>query len=129
MKRVKFNLSGNCQTQINGLEYSIIQVNLDMFSFVNQLTRETEIHLTLMHAMAAIRAINELQLPKAAQYKQTQSHKIAKLAIDDTLIINDDEIYKVRPLISYYKKTYNKLFTIETIIKDGIKSYEITRCR
>ena len=100
-----------------------------MFSFVNQLTDETQFYPTLMHAMAAIRAINETAMPKPAQYKKTQSHKIAKLAIDDTLIINDDEIYKVRPLISYYKKTYNKLFTIETIIKDGIKSYEITRCR
>lgn len=129
MKRLKFNLAGQCHTTINGLEYSIVQAGHDVFTFVNHMTRDTEVYPTLMHAMAAIRAINQMQLPKAAQYKQTQSHKIAKLAIDDTLIINDDEIYKVRPLISYYKKTYNKLFTIETIIKDGIKSYEITRCR
>ena len=129
MKRLKFKLMGNCSTTINGLEYSIIKVNLDMFSFVNHLTDETQFYPTLMHAMAAIRAINLSHYPIASQYKQTQSHKIAKLAIDDTLIINEDEIYKVRPLISYYKKTYNKLFTIETIITDGIKSYEITRCR
>jgi hypothetical protein len=129
MKRLKFNLAGQCHTIINGIEYSIVQVGHDLFTFVNHITRETETYPTLMHAMAAIRAINGNYFPIAAQYKQTQSHKIGKLAIDDTLIINDDEIYKVRPLISYYKKTYNKLFTIETIIKDGIKSYEITRCR
>jgi len=129
MKRLKFKLQGNCSTTINGLEYDIYQVDEDMFTFVNHMTNETEVYQSLMQAMASIRAINLLHYPIASQYKQTQSHKIAKLAIDDTLIINEDEIYKVRPLISYYKKTYNKLFTIETIIKDGIKSYEITRCR
>lgn len=129
MKRVKFNLSGNCQTQINGLEYSIIQVNLDMFSFVNQLTDETQFYPTLMHAMAAIRTINELQYPAVSKYKKTQSHKVAKLSINETLEIEESEIYKVRPLISYYKKTYNKLFTIETKLNDNSKTYLITRCK
>ena len=129
MKRVKFNLSGNCQTQINGLEYSIIQVNLDMFSFVNHLTDETQFYPTLMHAMAAIRTINELQYPAVSKYKKTQSHKVAKLSINETLEIEESEIYKVRPLISYYKKTYNKLFTIETKLNDNSKTYLITRCK
>ena len=129
MKRLTFNLAGQCHTTINGLEYSIIQVNLDMFSFVNQLTDETQFYPTLMHAMAAIRAINETFMPKPAQYKKTQSHKIGKLSIYDTLEINENEIYKVRPLISYYKKTYNKLFTIEPKINSDIKTFLITRCK
>jgi hypothetical protein len=129
MKRLKFNLAGQCHTTINGLEYSIIQAGHDVFTFVNHMTRETEVHASLMHAMAAVRAINELQLPKVAQYKKTQSHKIAKLAIYETLEINESEIYKVRPLISYYKKTYNKLFTIEPKFNADLKTYLITRCR
>ena len=129
MKRVKFNLSGNCQTQINGLEYSIIQVNSDMFSFVNQLTDETQFYPTLMHAMAAIRAINETVMPKPAQYKKTQSHKIGKLAIGDTMTVLEEEIYKVRPLVSYYKKTYNKIFSIEQQHGEMTKKYIITRCK
>lgn len=127
MKRLKFKLAGQCSTMINGVEYIIQQIG-DEFIYKN-IAGEIQTSDTLNKAMASLRMINDELNPKLTNYKKTQSHKIGKLAIGDTMTVLEEEIYKVRPLVSYYKKTYNKIFSIEQQHGEMTKKYIITRCR
>lgn len=129
MKRFEINLNGSITLFINNITFKITNNNYSylLTNSINTINIEFN---NLNNAINHLKCIyKEWIKENKTTYKKSESYKIRLLSIDEFIIVDNIEILKVRPLITYYKQKTNKIFSIETQITESIKTYKITRLK
>jgi hypothetical protein len=129
MKKFEINLNGSITLFIDNTTFKIINKN-DAYLLTNSINTINIEFYNLTDAINHLKNIyKEWINENKTFYKKSESYKIRLLSIDDFIIVDQIDILKVRPLITYYKQKTNKIFSIETQITELIKTYKITRLK
>jgi hypothetical protein len=129
MKKFEINLNGNITLFIDNVTYKITNKN-DCYLLTNSINTIHYEYSDLNNAIAVLKNTYKKWFNENKTfYKKSESYKIRLLDINDFIIVDNIEILKVRPLITYYKQKTNKIFSIETQITELIKTYKITRLK
>ena len=129
MKKFEINLDGNLTLFFDNITFKIINKN-KCYLLTNSINTINIEHVNLNNAINHLNCIyKEWIKDNKTSYKKSESYKIRLLDINDFIIVDNIEILKVRPLITYYKQKTNKIFSIETQITESIKTYKITRLK
>ena len=129
MKKFEIYLDGRIFFFINNITYKIKNKN-DCYLLTNSIDFISIEYNNLIDAINELKQINKQSYNEnKINYKKSESYKIRLLGIDEFIIVDNIEILKVRPLITYYKQKTNKIFSIETQITESIKTYKITRLK
>jgi hypothetical protein len=129
MKKFKINLNGSITLFIDNITFKIMNKN-DAYLLTNSINTINIEFYNLTDAVNHLKNIyKEWIKENKTFYKKSESYKIRLLSIDEFIIVDNIEILKVRPLITYYKQKTNKIFSIETQITKLIKTYKITRLK
>jgi hypothetical protein len=129
MKKFKINLNGSITLFIDNITFKIMNKN-DAYLLTNSINTINIEFYNLTDAVNHLKNIyKEWINENKTFYKKSESYKIRLLGIDEFIIVDNIEILKVRPLITYYKQKTNKIFSIETQITELIKTYKITRLK
>jgi hypothetical protein len=129
MKKFKINLNGSITLFIDNITFKIMNKN-DAYLLTNSINTINIEFYNLTDAVNHLKNIyKEWINENKTFYKKSESYKIRLLVIDEFIIVDNIEILKVRPLITYYKQKTNKIFSIETQITELIKTYKITRLK
>lgn len=119
-------LSGTIQATINGDVYEIIQDG--KFCVYNQdKMQEFE---TLPKAITYLRGIkNDIIIQERIQKNKNETLNLKKMQIDDIRYFDQNQVKLLRPLLVYYKKTYNRDFKNCFEYIDGIRKFKVTRIK
>jgi hypothetical protein len=129
MKKFQINLDGNLTMFFNNITWKIINKN-KCYLLTNSINTINIEHVNLNNAINHLKTIHKEWIKdNKIFYKKSESYKIRLLGIDEFIIVDNIEILKVRPLITYYKQKTNKIFSIETQLTESIKTYKITRLK
>jgi hypothetical protein len=113
----------------NNITWKIINKN-KCYLLTNSINTINIEHVNLNNAINHLKTIHKEWIKdNKIFYKKSESYKIRLLGIDEFIIVDNIEILKVRPLITYYKQKTNKIFSIETQLTESIKTYKITRLK
>ena len=129
MKKFEIYLDGRIFFFINNITYKIKNKN-DCYLLTNSIDFISIEYNNLIDAINELKQINKQSYNEnKINYKKSESYKIRLLGIDEFIIVDNIEILKVRPLITYYKQKTNKIFSIETQITESIKTNKLTRLK